>query len=293
MTVNTTSKSISDYLSMIKFSHTIFALPFAMIGFFMAATQPYYLFSWSLLVKVVLCMVFARSAAMAFNRFIDRKIDLENARTAIREIPSGKINPSSALAFVVLNALAFIATTLFINPICFYLSPVALLVILGYSYTKRFTALCHLVLGLGLSLAPIGAYLAVTGVFDLQPMLISFAVLFWVSGFDIIYSLQDDEFDRSQKLNSIPVLLGRGSALVFSRFLHLCTFLLLSAAGFFGEYSWVYWFGIAFFGLLLTYQHSIVKASDLSKVNMAFFTTNGIASVGFALFVITELLINS
>jgi 4-hydroxybenzoate polyprenyltransferase len=293
MTVNTTSNSISDYLSMIKFSHTIFALPFAMIGFFMAATQPDYQFSWLLLVKVVLCMVFARSAAMAFNRFIDRKIDLANARTAIREIPSGKINPSSALAFVVLNALAFIATTWFINPICFYLSPVALLVILGYSYTKRFTALCHLVLGLGLSLAPIGAYLAVTGVFDLQPLLISFAVLFWVSGFDIIYALQDDEFDRSQKLNSIPVLLGRGSALVFSRFLHLCTFLLLSAAGFFGEYSWVYWAGIAFFGLLLIYQHSIVKASDLSKVNMAFFTTNGIASVGFALFVITELLINS
>ena len=293
MTVNTTSNSISDYLSMIKFSHTIFALPFAMIGFFMAATQPDYQFSWLLLVKVVLCMVFARSAAMAFNRFIDRKIDLKNARTAIREIPSGKINPSSALAFVVLNALAFIATTWFINPICFYLSPVALLVILGYSYTKRFTALCHLVLGLWLSLAPIGAYLAVTGVFALQPLLISFAVLFWVSGFDIIYALQDDEFDRSQKLNSIPVLLGRGSALVFSRFLHLCTFLLLSAAGFFGEYSWIYWVGIAFFGLLLIYQHSIVKASDLSKVNMAFFTTNGIASIGFALFVITELLINS
>ena len=170
------------------------------------------------LIYVLLCMLFARSAAMAFNRYIDRDIDLDNPRTAqVREIPNGTIKPQSALLFVVFNCLAFVATTYFINTICFYLSPIALLVILGYSYTKRFTALCHLVLGLGLSLAPIGAFLAVSSIF-ISTLLFSVAVLFWVAGFDIIYSLQDDKFDSAHQLHSIPVALGRKNTLVESFF---------------------------------------------------------------------------
>ena len=181
---------MKNYLSLVKFSHTIFALPFALIGFFIAIGLHGHDFKWTTFVYVILCMVFARSAAMAFNRYVDRKIDKANERTAnVREIPNGTIKPTSALVFVIINCVLFIATTYFINPLCFYLSPIALLVVLGYSYTKRFTALCHLVLGIGLGLAPIGAYLAVTGVFDWLPLYFSFAVLFWVSGFDIIYAL--------------------------------------------------------------------------------------------------------
>ena len=204
------------YLSLIKFSHTIFAMPFALIGFFLASkdSEP----EWITLLYVVLCMVFARSAAMAFNRYIDRDIDTANPRTAkVREIPNGSIKAKSALIFVLLNCLLFIVTTYLINPLCFALSPIALITILGYSYTKRFTALCHLILGLGLALAPIGAYLAISGKFEILPVLFSLVVLFWVSGFDIIYSLQDEEFDKAQKLHSIPVLLGKKNALNLSK----------------------------------------------------------------------------
>ena len=194
---------MKNYLSLVKFSHTIFALPFALIGFFIAIGVHGYDFKWTTFIYVILCMVFARSAAMAFNRYVDRKIDKANERTAnVREIPNGTIKPTSALVFVIINCVLFIATTYFINPLCFYLSPIALLVVLGYSYTKRFTALCHLVLGIGLGLAPIGAYLAVTGAFDWLPLYFSFAVLFWVSGFDIIYALQDESFDKQQQLHS-------------------------------------------------------------------------------------------
>ena len=169
-------------------------------------------------ILVILCMVFARSAAMAFNRYLDRSFDAKNPRTAIREIPAGILKANNVLLFTIISCLLFIACTFFINKICFFLSPVALLVVLGYSYTKRFTPLCHLILGLGLSLAPIGAYLAVTGRFDLLPILFSFTVLFWVSGFDIIYALQDEEFDKTNKLYSIPAWLGKAKALRVSEF---------------------------------------------------------------------------
>lgn len=154
-------------------------------------------------------MIFARTAAMAFNRYIDRNIDAQNSRTAVREIPKGVVSPVAALTLVILSSVAFIITTYTINQICFYLSPVALIVVLGYSLTKRFTWLCHLILGIGLSLAPIGAYLAVTGKFDWLPLLFSFTVITWVSGFDIIYALQDEEFDRNLQLNSMPVAFGK------------------------------------------------------------------------------------
>lgn len=283
------SNMVKNYLSLVKFSHTVFAMPFALIGFFLAIQLTPANFEWHLLIKVILCMIFARNAAMAFNRFIDRKIDEKNPRTAIREIPSGMVRANAALWFVIANCAAFIATTYFINPICFYLSPVALSVILGYSLTKRFTALCHLALGLGLSLAPIGAYLAVTGQFHFLPIQFSLAVLFWVAGFDIIYALQDEQFDKENQLSSIPVWLGKKRALRLSEFLHGFTAFFLFLAGRMGPFGWFYWLGYLIFLVLLIYQHAIVKPNNLSKVDLAFFTTNGVASVVFASFVITDL----
>ncbi|MGD1844146.1 MAG: UbiA-like polyprenyltransferase [Salibacteraceae bacterium] len=283
------SDAIGNYLSLIKFSHTIFALPFALIGFFLAVELTPAELNWKLLGLVVLCMVFARSAAMAFNRYTDRRIDLLNPRTAVREIPSGVIPAPKALGFVILNSVLFIVCTYFINPMCLALSPVALLVVLGYSYTKRFTALCHLVLGLGLSLAPIGAYLAVTGEFAWMPLLFSFTVLCWVSGFDIIYALQDADFDRDNRLHSIPAMLGPKRALLLSKILHLMAGSFIILAGWYGQMSWWYWIGASIFNALLVYQHTLVRPNDLSKVNLAFFTTNGIASLVFSIFVILAL----
>jgi 4-hydroxybenzoate polyprenyltransferase len=291
LNLDTFVRLMKNYLSLVKFSHTIFAMPFALIGFFLAVHFTPASFEWHLLLKVILCMVFARNAAMAFNRYIDRNIDKKNSRTAIREIPAGIINANAALWFVILNSVAFVITTYFINPLCLALSPVALAVVLGYSITKRFTALCHLILGLGLSLAPIGAYLAVVGRFDLLPLLFSFAVLFWVGGFDIIYALQDEEFDRENDLFSIPVWLGKKKALNLSKALHAITAGLLFWAGSMGGFNWLYWIGYGVFIVLLTYQHTLVKPDNLSKINFAFFTTNGIASVTFASFVIADLFI--
>jgi 4-hydroxybenzoate polyprenyltransferase len=282
---------MKKYFSLIKFSHTIFAMPFALIGFFLASQS--YTFQWFTLIYVILCMIFARSAAMAFNRYIDRNIDKANPRTSeIREIPNGSISANSALLFVIINSFLFISTTYFINTICFYLSPIALLIILGYSYTKRFTALCHLILGLGLSLAPIGSYLAVSGEFNIIPIFFSVAVLFWVSGFDIIYSLQDEDFDKEKKLHSIPVIIGTKHALQLSKFFHFFTFSALSIVGSLGDFGGYYWIGFWVFSALLIYQHTLIKENDLSKINLAFFTTNGIASIIFGIFVILDLLIN-
>ena len=314
---------VRNYLSLIKFSHTIFAMPFAMIGFFLAISEtkgvwvevdfslpypghkikstefgrnyfdPHVLKPLLLnLLLVILCMLFARSAAMAFNRYLDRIIDAKNPRTAIREIPSGIITSKNALIFTLVSCALFIISCFFINKLCFYLSPVALLVVLGYSYTKRFTPLCHLVLGLGLSLAPIGAYIAVTGQFGFLPILFSIAVIFWVSGFDVIYALQDEEFDKSQNLYSIPAWLGKAKALTISRVFHFLSAGGIISAGILGAFGWLYWIGAVVFCGMLLFQHSIVKPDNLKRVNMAFMTANGIASIVFAIFVITDLFFN-
>jgi 4-hydroxybenzoate polyprenyltransferase len=313
-------KTVRNYLSLIKFSHTIFAMPFAMIGFFLglltflrsAVIAVDYLpegfmgssvnpgahtifgtkYFFVRFVLVILCMVIARSAAMAFNRYLDRQFDAKNPRTAIREIPAGILKANNVLLFTLLNCLLFILCTFFINQVCFYLSPVALAVVLGYSYTKRFTALCHLVLGLGLSLAPIGAYLAVTGKFSVLPVLFSLAVIFWVSGFDIIYALQDEEFDRSHNLYSIPAWLGKARGLRVSELLHVLSTGCVITAGLYGHFGWLYWLGVLVFAGMLLYQHSIVKPTDLRRVNLAFMTANGIASVVFAVFVIADLFLH-
>lgn len=281
---------IKKYLSLVKFSHTIFALPFACIGFTLALMHGQY-FSVKLFLLMLVCMVTARNAAMAFNRYIDRKFDALNPRTAVREIPAGIVKPSNALFFIILNCVLFVAATWFINRLCFYLSPVALFTVLFYSYTKRFTPLCHLVLGAGLALAPIGAYLTVTGEFAWLPLLFSFTVFCWVSGFDIIYALQDEAFDRENNLKSIPVLLGTKGALHFSEFLHLLSIGFVFTAGYVGHFNFLFWIGAGLFTGLVIYQHTLVKPNDLSKVNLAFFTTNGIASVVFATFTIVSFFI--
>ncbi len=280
---------MKNYLSLIKFSHTIFALPFAVIGFFLAIHTQQFDFSLNKFFLMLLCMVFARSAAMAFNRYIDRDFDDKNPRTKIREIPSGIIKPKSALLFVIVNCLFFIASTYFINTLCFYLSPIALIIILGYSYTKRFTALCHFVLGLGLALAPIGAYLTVTSEFAMLPIWFSLTVLTWVSGFDIIYAMQDVDFDKSISLNSIPTFLGKKNALILSTILHIFSAAFIIIPAFYMNVGLAYWIGVSLFCGLLVYQHLIVKPNDLSKVNLAFMTTNGFASISFSIFFLIDL----
>ena len=287
---------VKHYLSLVKFSHTIFALPFALSGFFIATLEFGSADFLRIFLLVVLSMVFGRNAAMGFNRYLDRDIDAANARTSTREIPGGVIAARQALVFVLLNVVAFVVTTWFINPLCFYLSPVALAVVLGYSYTKRFTWLCHFVLGLGLALAPVGAYLAVGGQFDWIPVLLGAAVLTWVSGFDIIYALQDIQFDREQGLFSVPVKAGFMRALRISEGLHVLTAILIGAVVYlldaaYPEFSPLLWVGAGIFTALLFYQHTLVRDEDLSKVNLAFFTTNGIASLLFALFLIGDIFI--
>lgn len=287
---------MNKYLSLVKFSHTLFALPFALVGFTMGMVHTGSDRSMDLFFLVLICMVAARSAAMAFNRYIDRNIDSANPRTKSREIPAGIIHPSNALIFTIISGLIFMTATFFINPLCFILSPVALLIILGYSYTKRFTSLSHLVLGMGLGLAPVGAFIAATGQFHWLPIVMGASVLFWVSGFDVIYALQDISFDKVMKLKSIPVAIGLKNALLLARVFHVISAVLMGWA-IFGIYemypavTWLIWLAWIVFCALLIFQHTLVKPNDLSKINLAFFTSNGIASVIFGLLIISALLI--
>lgn len=283
---------MKSYLNLVKFSHTIFALPFAMIGYSLGVQHSG--FSWWTLMGVLACMVLARSAAMGFNRLIDRKFDAANPRTAQREIPAGVVSVRSVRTFVIICSVGFVAVAATFNLLTFLLSPIALAVVLGYSYTKRFTSLCHLVLGMGLAIAPTAAYIAVTGEISLISVLFSLIVLTWVSGFDIIFALQDVDFDRSAGLRSIPVRLGIRGGLIVSALLHFMTYCLVMISGMilivqYGASAILMWCGVSAFGGLLFYQHIIVKPSDLSRVNLAFGTTNGVASVIYATFVILSL----
>ncbi len=282
---------IQKYLSLVKFSHTIFALPFAMVGSFLAFKEVQH-FDVYKLIYIIICMVTARSAAMAFNRLVDRDFDKLNNRTAIREIPAGVISAKSATFFVFLNCLIFTITTYFINELCFYLSPVALFVVLFYSYTKRFTFLCHVVLGVGLGLAPVGAFAAIANHFSLPIVILGFSVMFWVAGFDIIYSLQDEEFDKSLGLNSIPTFFGKKNALIISKIFHAICLTCIFTFGYLIAPSFIFWIAFGLFFMLIIYQHSLVSPTDLSKINLAFFTTNGIGSLVFGTLVVLDFFIN-
>ncbi|MDQ3141275.1 MAG: putative 4-hydroxybenzoate polyprenyltransferase [Bacteroidota bacterium] len=279
---------VKSYLSLIKFSHTVFALPFALIGFFIGIhTKGFEGLDWTTLILVLFCMVTARSAAMAFNRWADQEFDKHNPRTAIREIPIGTISSRSALLFVLINTVLFMAFAYWINFLCFLLSPLALVIILGYSYTKRFSWLCHVFLGLGLSLAPVGAYLAVTQRFDILPILYGAAVITWVAGFDIVYALQDIDFDEHEKLKSIPVKFGISKSLFISSILHTFTaiFIISSAYILYADYGLSFWMFLSSFCFLalLFYQHLLLSKFNVENINLAFFTTNGLASIILAI----------
>jgi 4-hydroxybenzoate polyprenyltransferase len=264
-------------LEMIKFEHTVFALPFALLGMVLAARG---LPSWRTLAWIVVAMVGARSAAMAFNRLVDRHIDARNPRTAGRALPAGQLTPAFVAGFVAASVALFLVAAWQLNPLALRLAPVALGVLLLYSYTKRFTAWCHLVLGLALAGAPLGAWIAVRGDVTATPVVLAGAVLLWVAGFDILYALQDLDFDRASGLHSIPARLGVRGSLAVSALLHLGTLALLAALP--GTYppglGIAYWAGVAGCALLLAWQHWIVRPHDLSRLDAAFFTANGVLS---------------
>ncbi|GDX78931.1 4-hydroxybenzoate octaprenyltransferase [Deltaproteobacteria bacterium] len=264
---------------MIKFSHSIFAMPFALASGLLAAQT--HDTTWQQWALIVLCMVTARSAAMGFNRIVDRHIDAKNPRTAIREIPSGQIPLAAAVMFTAAAAAIFVAAAAILHPLCGWLSPVALLIVCGYSLGKRFTSLVHLWLGVALGLAPIAAWIAITGGIAATPLILAFAVATWVAGFDILYSLQDEEFDRGAGLRSIPAALGQGMAMNVSSLLHILTVLALAAVPFVEPLRWPYWVGVVAIAAVLAYEHHLVKPGDLSKIDKAFFDLNGYISLAF------------
>ena len=279
------------YFSLVKFAHTIFAMPFALMAFVYALWSTEAEFSWWLLVQVVLCMVFARNVAMGFNRWADRDIDKENPRTADREIPAGVISPRNAMIFIVVNAVLFVATACTINLLTAILSPVALAVVMFYSSCKRFTALAHIVLGLSLAIAPAGAFIAVTGTLTWEVCLLSLLVLTWCGGFDIIYALQDAEFDRKRGLHSIPSTFSVATSLYISIALHVVSVASLVAFALLLPQSWVLWSGVSLFSAILVAEHVLVTPKKQRSIGIAFGTLNGLASLTLAAFVIANILI--
>ena len=283
------ASAVVRYANLVKLPHTVFALPFALVGVTLAsyvAPVTFGAVAW-----VVVAFAAARFAAMGFNRIVDRDVDALNPRTRSRELPSGALTVAGASVAVVAAALLFIVAAWQLNPLCLALSPVALAWVLFYSYTKRFTRWCHLVLGVGLSIAPVGGYLAIAGQWS-DPwwllVALALAVATWVGGFDILYALQDIEFDCSQRLHSLPVALGERNALMAARALHVLTVVMLAAVGVTAGAGWLFAIGCAIAAILLLYEHSLVRPGDLSRLDAAFFTMNGVISIVFFVFVLAE-----
>jgi len=285
---------VRSYLELVRFSHTLFAMPFALLGALLAAWGPKGLEGrprdW---LGILLCMATARSAAMAFNRLVDREYDARNPRTANRHLPAGLLSPSAVAMFTAVCSAAFIASTLLFlpNPWPLRLAVPVLLWLLAYSYTKRFTSLAHFWLGASLSLAPIAAWIALRGDVAWPPMLLGLAVFFWVSGFDVIYACQDADFDRSFGLNSVPGVLGVARALRLAAACHAVMLAALVGLGLAYPLGAVYYAGVALAALLLVYEHSLVKPDDLARVNQAFFHVNVVVSVGLLVFTVIDLLV--
>jgi len=270
--------TLATYLSFVRFSHSVFALPFAFTGALLAwRVAP---FSWTQVAWIAACMVSARSAAMGFNRLVDQAIDARNPRTASRELPRGIVSRGEAWLFVALSVAVFVLAAAMLNPLCLALTPVALAIVLGYSYTKRFTAASHLVLGLALAVAPVGAWLAIRGRFDLVPVVLGLAVLLWVAGFDTLYACQDVEFDRQEGLRSLPAAVGVPRALRLARLMHAGTVLLLLSLFGLAPLHPVYLAGVAVVAVILAWEHSLVGPHDLSRVMQAF-NLNGWVSLGY------------
>lgn len=278
---------LKNTLSLIKFSHTVFALPFALASMLIAARG---LPSLRVFLLIIVCMVTARTAAMAFNRYLDADLDKKNPRTANREIPKGLITKRFARSLAVFSALLFAIACGMINTACMMLAPFALFLLFFYSYTKRFTSLSHLVLGLCLGIAPVGAWVAVTSRFSLEPVVLGLAVLFWVAGFDIIYATQDLEFDKREKLHSLVVRFGITKALWLARAFHLTTLILFFLFGKMIEADWAYYLALSLCSFLILYEHRLIRPDDLSKVNAAFFNMNGYISLVFLAGVVVSLL---
>ena len=284
---------IRTVLEMIKFEHSVFALPFALTGALLAVREsgpelpaPWGKFGW-----IVVAMVAARSAAMAFNRVVDADIDARNQRTKVRAIPAGLISKSFTWGFIVFWSALLLAAAYMLNPLCLKLAPAALLIVFGYSYTKRFTAISHLVLGFALGIAPAAAWIAIRGSLDWPILLLTAGVMLWTAGFDIIYSCQDQEFDRREGLFSIPRSIGIGAALMVARLLHVGMIAMLVWLSQLLALGYLSLAGIGVVAVLLAYEHSLVKAQDLSRVNAAFFTVNGFVSILFFLFWAADILV--
>ena len=282
---------VSRYASLVKFSHTIFAMPFALLSYVYAIVSTNTPFEWLLLVKILLCMVFARNAAMGFNRWSDRDIDARNPRTASRDIPAGRITPRAAMTFVVVNCVLFVAVAGWINVLALTLSPIALAVLLGYSLTKRFTSMSHIVLGLALAIAPVGAYIAVTGTIVWFPVILAVAVLTWTAGFDILYSLQDTDFDRSNGLPSIPARSTAVQSPGISIALHVVSVAAVAAIGCIYCLGIFYWIGFGLFVAILVMQHILYRPSRIDRIGATYDLVNGLPSVSFAVMAIIDLLV--
>lgn len=277
-------------LEMIKIQHTLFALPFALLGALTAANG---LPGMREITWIVVAMVGARSAAMAFNRLVDVEIDRKNPRTSTRALPAGLVTRGFVIGFTVLSCALLVTAAWQLNPLALALSPLALIIILGYSFTKRFTALSHVFLGLALAVAPVGAAVAVEGRIDPRMWLLAGAVLTWTAGFDVIYSLQDVEFDRSEGLHSIPSRLGPVQALAIARIFHVITIAMLIAFGHVYDFGLIYFAGVVAAVILLIWQHSIISPTDLSRINAAFFTANGVLSIVLFLFGACDILLRT
>lgn len=282
---------ISRYASLVKFSHTIFAMPFALTAYVFALQNSQTPFEWLLLVKILLCMVFARNTAMGFNRWADRDIDSKNPRTVSRDIPAGRITAKSALRFVIINAVLMLICAFWINPLAGWLSPVALIILIGYSYTKRLTAWCHLVLGVALGIAPVGAYIAVTGTISFFSLILAGAVITWTAGFDILYAMQDADFDRRHNLKSIPAKYSPATSAIISAGLHMITLYAVAVIGKLYLLGNLYWVGASLFCILLIMQHILYIPSRVDRIGATFGLVNGLASVTYAAFTILDILL--
>lgn len=279
-------RALIHTLQMIKFEHSVFALPFALTGALLAIREDSFFTQnlWFKILWIVVAMVGARSAAMTFNRLLDQQIDARNPRTASRHLPAGLLSRNFAWIFTIASSAIFFLAAAMLNRLCLILSPIALAVVLGYSYTKRFTSMSHLVLGFALGIAPSAAWIAIRGSYDWRMIWLTVAVMLWTAGFDIIYSCQDFEYDRRVGLFSIPTRVGIENALIFSRILHIAMVICLVSLIIVFNLGWLAFAGVAAIAGLLIYEHSIVSARDLSRVNAAFFAVNGYVSVLFLLF---------
>ncbi len=282
-------KIVKHTLELVKFSHTLFAMPFALTAMFYAKKQ---IPPWPLFLKIFACLILARTAAMAFNRLVDAPFDAKNPRTVNRHLPAGILSKPYVIGLIIISSLLFIVTTYFINPLSFWLSPLALIIVLGYSLTKRFTHYTQLFLGLSLGIAPIAAWIAVTGKIETPPLLLGIAVLFWVSGFDIIYSTQDYEFDRQNSLKSLVVLMGPRRALLLSRLFHFIFWIILGLFAYFADLYWLGWIGSLLVGVILMAEHGLLKLDQPKKITAAFFTANGILSVVYFVLVSLDLFLH-